>query len=64
MAVNCAAIPGKLMQSELFGHERGAFTGAQSGHEGYAERAPATASFSWTRLATSRRRPLWLPAVE
>ena len=39
MAVNCAAIPGKLMQSQLFGHERGAFTGAQSRHEGYAERA-------------------------
>jgi DNA-binding NtrC family response regulator len=39
MAVNCAAIPGKLMESELFGHERGAFTGAHSRHEGYAERA-------------------------
>jgi DNA-binding NtrC family response regulator len=39
MAVNCAAIPGELMESELFGHERGAFTGAHSRHEGYAERA-------------------------
>jgi DNA-binding NtrC family response regulator len=39
MAVNCAAIPGELMESELFGHERGAFTGALTRHEGYAERA-------------------------
>lgn len=39
MAVNCAAIPAELMESELFGHEKGAFTGAQGRHLGYAERA-------------------------
>ena len=39
MAVNCGAIPGDLMESELFGHERGAFTGATKRHLGYAERA-------------------------
>lgn len=39
MAVNCAAIPAEMMESELLGHERGAFTGAGQRHLGYAERA-------------------------
>lgn len=39
VAVNCAAIPAELMESELFGHEKGAFSGATQRHLGYAERA-------------------------
>lgn len=39
VAVNCAAIPSNLLESELFGHEKGAFTGAHTRHLGYAERA-------------------------
>jgi two-component system response regulator HydG len=39
MAVNCAAIPAELLESEVFGHEKGAFSGAHQRHLGYAERA-------------------------
>lgn len=35
--VNCAAIPVNLMESELFGHEKGAFTGAHSRKQGFFE---------------------------
>jgi len=41
VAVNCAAIPRELADSTLFGHERGAFTGATARHTGLAERAGA-----------------------
>jgi DNA-binding NtrC family response regulator len=39
VAVNCAAIPAELMDSELFGHQKGSFTSAHALHIGFAERA-------------------------
>ena len=39
IAVNCGAIPETLIEAELFGYERGSFTGAVRSHAGYFERA-------------------------
>ena len=39
IAVNCGAIPEQLLESELFGHEKGAFTGAVARHEGLFQAA-------------------------
>lgn len=39
LAINCGAIPEELVESELFGHERGAFTGAVTSQAGVFERA-------------------------
>jgi two-component system, NtrC family, response regulator AtoC len=39
VAINCGAVPPTLIENELFGHERGAFTGADQRQEGYFEMA-------------------------
>ncbi len=39
LPLNCGAISPTLIESELFGHERGSFTGAQKRHQGFFERA-------------------------
>src|SRR6202161_4650714 len=39
LAINCGAIPSGLIEAELFGYEKGSFTGAVRGHAGVFERA-------------------------
>lgn len=39
LCVNCAALPRDLMESQLFGHKKGAFTGAENDHQGWFQQA-------------------------
>lgn len=52
IAVNCAAIPESLIESEFFGTAKGAYTGANKNKRGYLEAATAE-PFSWMRLGKS-----------
>ena len=45
LSVNCAALPRDLMESQLFGHRRGAFTGADSDHVGWFQQADSGTLF-------------------
>jgi DNA-binding NtrC family response regulator len=65
VVLDCGSIPQNLIESELFGHERGAFTGAVSSYAGAFERAHrGTCSSTRSASCRSRMQPKLLRALE
>ncbi|MDX1641364.1 MAG: sigma 54-interacting transcriptional regulator [Balneolaceae bacterium] len=49
VTINCGAIPEELAESEFFGHEQGAFTGAHEQRAGCFEQADGGGAYSWMK---------------
>ena len=54
ISINCAALPENLIEAELFGYDKGAFTGAVSGKEGHLRDGRRRARSFWTRSGRCR----------
>jgi DNA-binding NtrC family response regulator len=66
LAINCAGIPDSLFESEFFGHQRGAFTGAREGRKGFLEQAQGGSLFldEVGELSTSQQAKLLIALEE